>query len=300
VLPTNAIAPGSHSISINGIEQRYHVAGQGPLCIAHPGGPGFDWIYLKMQSVEQHLTMLYLEPIGTGASGRFAEHPKGYSIERYCRQLEDVVNALGLRDFFLLGHSHGGFVIQQYAITHPDKVAGVIIYSSSAVMMPEVLKDAGQNIAAFVQREAGKPEAEEVAQAWASIPRIGGDEDYTRELRRLLPVYFADHRRAGLAFDQFRSTLRATFFLGEGKPFDVRKALPKLRVPALILTGEHDFMFGPKWAEILHAALEGSQMVIFRLSGHMTHIEQPDAFAGVIAAFVFRNRARSRGPVGSQ
>lgn len=51
-----ALAPGSHSIRINGIEQRYHVAGQGPLCIVHPGRPGVDCAYLN--TCPQHLVAI--------------------------------------------------------------------------------------------------------------------------------------------------------------------------------------------------------------------------------------------------
>jgi proline iminopeptidase len=282
----DALAAGSHSISINGIEQRYHVAGQGPLCIAHPGGPGIDWSYLKMPLVERHLTVLYIEPIGTGASGRLPEHPKGYGVDRYSQQLEGLVDALGLSGFFMLGHSHGGFVIQQYAVARPHHVAGLIVYDSSAVTGPEFMKEASRNIAAFAQRESGSAEAAEVTQTWASIPRIAGDEDFTQGLRRLLPAYFADYRRAGPAFDQLRSALRATFVVGDGKPFDITQALPGLRRPVLILVGEHDFICGPRWADILHAALPTSQLVSFARSGHMAHIEEPGAFAAAIASFV--------------
>src|SRR5262249_30482362 len=149
-------------------------------------------------------------------------HPKGYGVERYSRQLEGLADALDLSGFFMLGHSHGGFVIQHYAIAYPERVAAIIVYDSSAVTGPDFMKEAGQNIAAFARHQAGSPEAEEVAQTWASIPRIASDEDYTQGLRRLLPAYFADHRRAGLAFDQLRSALCATFVTGDGKPFDVR------------------------------------------------------------------------------
>ncbi|MCA1451605.1 alpha/beta hydrolase [Bradyrhizobium sp. BRP22] len=290
----DALAPGSHNICIDGVEQCYHVAGQGPLCIVHPGGPGVDWAYLKMPEVELHLTILYIEPIGTGGSGRLPEHPEGYNVERYSHQLEGLVDALDLTDFFLLGHSHGGLVIQQYALTHPDRVAGVIVYGSSAVVGAELLKAAGQNILAFAQREAGLPEADEVVQAWRSIPSAVSDEVYTQTLRRLLPACFADYRRADVAYRQLRSSLRATFVVGDDKPFDVRKTLQNLSIPALVLAGAHDFICGPKWAEILHAALQGSQLVVFQLSGHMIHVEQPVAFAGVISAFVFRNRNSRR------
>src|SRR5262249_36120451 len=151
-----------------------------------------------------------------------------------------------------------------------------------------------QNIAAFARHQAGSPEAEEVAQTWASIPRIASDEDYTQGLRRLLPAYFADHRRAGLAFDQLRSALCATFVTGDGKPFDVRDALPELWMPALVLVGEHDFICGPRWAGILHGALPASQLVSFARSGHMAHIEEPEEFAAAVGNFVASVGARSR------
>jgi pimeloyl-ACP methyl ester carboxylesterase len=282
----NVLATGSHTIGIAGIEQRYHVAGQGPLCIVHSGGPGVDWAYLKMPLVERHLTMLYIEPIGTGDSGRLAEHPQGYSVERYSLQVRRLVEALGLSGFFMLGHSHGGFVVQQYAIGHPKDVAGVILYDTSAVTGAEFVMEASLNIAAFVQRHAGLPEADEVAQAWSSRPRIASDEDCTAMLRNLLPVYFADHRRQGLGFDEFRSALRASLVVGDGAPFDVREALSKLHVPALILVGMHDFICGAKWADILSDALPQSHLVRFAHSGHLPHIEEPEAFADAIAAFV--------------
>jgi pimeloyl-ACP methyl ester carboxylesterase len=284
----DALAPGSHTIRIQGIEQRYHIAGQGPLCIAHSGGPGVDWAYLKMPLVERHLTMLYIEPIGTGESGYLAQHPQGYSVDRFSLQLEGFVEALGLSGFFMLGHSHGGFVVQQFAVEHPKDVAGMILYATSAVTGAEFMKDAGLHVAAFAQRHASSPEADEVAQAWSSFSRVTSDEDYTAMLRKLLPVYFADHRRQGLGFDEFRSALRASLVVGDGAPFDVREALSKLQVPALILVGMHDFICGAKWADILSDALPESHLVRFAHSGHLPHIEEPEAFADAVAAFVRR------------
>jgi proline iminopeptidase len=114
-------------------------------------------------------------------------------------------------------------------------------------------------------------------------------------VEKFLPAYFADHRRVGLAFDQLRSAMRATFVVGDGKPFDVRDALPRLRTPSLILVGEHDFICGPRWAAILQAALPTSQLVSFARSGHMAHIEEPEAFTLAIANFV-----RSIGASGSR
>lgn len=97
-----------HSLVVEGLWQSYVVAGRGPVCVVHPGGLGAEWHYLRMPLLEDRLTMVYLEPIGTGASDRLAGHPFGYSVERYSQQLSGFLATLDLRDVFLLGHSHGG------------------------------------------------------------------------------------------------------------------------------------------------------------------------------------------------
>jgi len=32
----------THEILVDGIVQRFHIAGRGPLCLMHPGGPGVE------------------------------------------------------------------------------------------------------------------------------------------------------------------------------------------------------------------------------------------------------------------
>src|SRR5262245_46549366 len=60
------LSPGAHVVVSAGVEVRYHVAGQGPVCIVQPGGPGLLWTYLRMPEVERQLTLVYVEPAGTG------------------------------------------------------------------------------------------------------------------------------------------------------------------------------------------------------------------------------------------
>jgi pimeloyl-ACP methyl ester carboxylesterase len=87
----------------------------------------------------------------------------------------------------LLGHSHGGFVVQHFALAHPERVAGIILYDSSAVTGGEFMVVAGEGVASFAQRRAGRPEAEEVLKAWQSIHAMRSDADYTTVLQGLLP-----------------------------------------------------------------------------------------------------------------
>ena len=57
--PSGAPAEGTHSFTVDGMTLRYHVHGAGPVCVAHPGGPGIAWNYLRSSALEQRLTMVY-------------------------------------------------------------------------------------------------------------------------------------------------------------------------------------------------------------------------------------------------
>jgi pimeloyl-ACP methyl ester carboxylesterase len=57
-----ALASGGHVV--------IDVRGQGPLCLAHPGGPGLDSSYLHGAALEKHFTVVYIDPLGTGSSSK--------------------------------------------------------------------------------------------------------------------------------------------------------------------------------------------------------------------------------------
>ncbi|MFF4346203.1 alpha/beta fold hydrolase [Streptomyces sp. NPDC001530] len=289
--PTDPLAQGAHSIEVNGIVQRYHVHGTGPVCIAHSGGPGISWEYLRMPEVEQRLTMVYVEPIGTGASDRLPFHPHGYTRARYSRFLEGIIDHLGVPEVYLLGHSHGGFVVQYHALHDPGRVAGVILYDSAPVTGPEHGEEAMLQVQKFAARHAGQPELPSVLAALQAVPTVASDNAITTVVRGLIPAYFADYWSREAEFRAFRSSCTGAFISGldeHGEPdmVDDREGLATLMVPTLILVGRHDVMCGVRWAEEMHKLIPESELVVFEASGHFGHIEEPERFAQAVARFV--------------
>ncbi|MFA7763497.1 alpha/beta fold hydrolase [Streptomyces sp. NRRL S-448] len=131
------LAEGVHTLQLPDIALRYHVHGTGPVCLAHPGGPGIEGEYLRAPELEQHLTMVYVEPAGTGGSTRLATHPHGYTRELHSRHLAALIAHLPVHRVHLLGHSYGGFVAQYHAVHRPERIAGVVLYESAPVTGPE-------------------------------------------------------------------------------------------------------------------------------------------------------------------
>ncbi|MET7572374.1 alpha/beta hydrolase [Streptomyces sp. NPDC005492] len=288
---TDPLAAGTHTVDIDGVTQRYHVHGTGPVCVAHSGGPGIHWEYLRMPALEEHLTVVYPEPVGTGASGRLPSHPHGYTRARYSRFLTALIEHLGAGEVYLLGHSHGGFVAQYHALHHPDRIAGVILYDSAPVTGPEHGAEAMRQVRAFAERHADHPGLPEVVEAFQNIPTVSDDAGITGVARGLFPAYFADFWGREREFAPAREAVVATYVSGLDEDLipdviDDRADLGSLSVPALVLVGRHDFICGVRWAEELHRLIPGSELVILENSGHFGHLEEPEAFVSAVTAFV--------------
>lgn len=282
------LAPGAHAIQVGGLRQVYHVAGSGPVCVAHSGGPGIAWDYLRAPELEDGLTMVYVAPIGAGKSDRLASHPEGYAVARYAEMLHAVITYLGAARVLLLGHSHGGFVAQRYALDHPGRLACLVLYDSAPTAGPELMREASRNIEAFAARHAEVPAAQDVLDAWSGAGAIADDAGLVETLDRLFPAYFADYWGRAADFAALRLGWRASHVVAGGAPFDLTHQLGEIAVPTLVLAGRQDFICGVRWAEALHAGVPGSELVLFPDSGHFAHLEQPEAFAEAIFGFAGR------------
>ncbi|USI73506.1 alpha/beta fold hydrolase [Sphingomonas morindae] len=288
-MPT-PVTPGSQSITVGGITQHFHVAGHGPYCIVHSGGPGIDAGYLRLPLLEDRLTMIYLDPIGTGRSGVLPTHPTGYTVARFAEQMLGLVDALDLGRPFLLGHSHGAFVALEAALQRPEAFAGLVLYAGAAWTGGDFMAAAAAKVAAFLERHAGTPEADSVQKGWTALSSVASDAAYTTALRNLLPVYFADHRRSAPVVGRLAANLGATMLVSGAEPFDVRHRLAAMPLPTLVMVGAEDFILGPRYAATLLEGLPDAGLTLLKRSGHFAHLEEPDAFANAVIAFATPER----------
>jgi len=289
------LAQGPHSFDADGITLRYHVHGSGPVCVAHPGGPGIAWDYLHSSALEQRLTMVYLEPAGTGDSGRLTTHPHGYTRAQYSKHLAALIDHLGVPRVHLLGHSHGGFVAQYHAIHRPDQLAGVVLYESAPATGPEFGAEAERMVGALAERQAGHPMLASVLNAFATILHIADDETTVRVARDIIPAYVASYWTDPAPWTDLQNMIQATYISGldeHGVPdtVDDRAALPMLRVPALVVVGHFDVICGQRWGVELHELIPESRLLVLANSGHLGHLEEPEVFAQSVATFVAYSR----------
>jgi pimeloyl-ACP methyl ester carboxylesterase len=116
------------------------------------------------------------------------------------------------------------------------------------------------------------------------------DEELADLALRELPLYFA---RFGPAERAYLETLRGEVPVGDAlrlfnstfTTFDNRPDLPKITAPALVITGEDDFITGPVCAADFDS-IPDVRRVLLQDCGHFVFVEAPDRFRAELETFL--------------
>lgn len=277
---------GKHRITVNGAELAYEVHGRGPFAVAMPGGPGFGAAYLRVPEIEQHLTVIYVDPIGTGASARLAD-PAEYKRSRDVADLEALRAALDLKGAYLIGHSYGGFVALEHALAYPGAFARLILYDTTPATGDEWLADLGRSIESYKAR----PWFAKAITGYDDEGKAKTQPELQAALVKLTPFYFHAYEAQAARWDAYLASASIAFERNKQatrEPYDVRARLGEIKVPTLVLTGATDFICPPSGAKLMDEEIPTSTLVTFAQSGHFAHVEEPAAFAAAIAEFIKR------------
>jgi proline iminopeptidase len=279
------LTAGDHTVVVDGRIVAYHVAGHGPVCIAYPGGPGLQWSYLRSPELEKRLTVVYIEPPATGSSSPL---PAGavYNVQRYADELERFRAGVGLERACFLGHSHGGMVVQRYAIDHPEHVAALVIYGA----MSRGDRDYFAAFVAGTQQFASRAWFAEAETAlMKDDPKT--DADATTSWAHQLPLYFADYDAHKAEYDRAARVSWSVapllaMMAPDGKPTDFRGEYAKVTAPTLVVAGKHDLCAPEPFEREIVDGIKGARLEWLANSGHMAHLEEPARFAEIVGSFV--------------
>ena len=277
-----------HTAKLDGLDVAYTIRGHGPTCVVMPGGPGLSSEYLRSKELEADVRAVYVDPLGTGHSGRLAAGQQ-YSMARDVATLEAVRAQLGIAKWCVVGHSYGGFVALKYALEHPEHVSGLLLYSTSPRVDDEWTKKVGENTVWFKD----EPWFAEATRSQQMEGAATSQLEFDRVIAGELPLYFAEWTRRHAEYEK-KLALHFSFDVAKRRAaeetFDVRDKLASIHVPVVIVSGERDFLFGGEIATWLDS-IAGSQRVPITKAGHFSHIEQPAQFGtavGVLAAKLSR------------
>jgi len=280
----------------------YEVVGRGePLVIVH-GGPGasHDYFLPYLLPLMRSNKLVFIDERGSGKSSKVAD-PKQYTIANMVEDIEAVREALALGKISLLGHSFGGALVQAYALKYQKNLSHLILGSTfaSTTELNEALTKMKADMA---------PQDRERVNALEAAGLFGKGQlwehgRYPEEYAKLAwgigyfpyvyynnpdPNYDPVSSNTGTAWDVYREMWGSDGeFIVDGnlKEVEYVNRLSEIKVPTLIIVGEHDES-DPKMSKEMHEKIAGSQLVILPKSGHMTFVDQPELFLKTVREFV--------------
>lgn len=185
-----------------------------------------------------------------------------YRIEDMADDLAGLVDALGLKAAHLVGVSMGGFISQEAAVRHPDRVLSLTSIMSSTGdrtvghPRPDVL---GVVMApAPPEREAA---IERSLLVWRAIGSPGLPFDEARVRRRAAESWDRDHDAAGIARQAAAIVTQR----------DRTPDLGKVRVPTAVIHGQDDPLIHVSGGEATARAVPGARLVVVPGMGHDLH-----------------------------
>jgi proline iminopeptidase len=276
-------------------DTRLHVVRRGggalPLIVLH-GGPGLDHTEFGhwLDPLGDDCTLLLVDQRAQGRSD--PAPPETWTVGHLAADVGALAAALGLERYAVLGHSFGAFVALRHAVEAPRGPAATIV--SAGVPAARFLEPVGDALAAFEPADLRA----QVVDSWRREAQARSPVDVERIMADQLPFHFADPRDPRI--DELRAAmgdavygpdvLRAAATEDYGA-IAVEDRLAGVAHPVLVLAGRHDRTCPVPAAEAMAAGLPDAELVVFEHSGHMTFVEENDAYVGAVRDFLERRAA---------
>ncbi len=259
---------GFRSVTVwqNRVPIRVHVRGAGPALVFFHGPWGLSWGPF-LDALARSFTVYAPEHPGTTP-----DEPDAIQHVDHLWDLvlcyDELFGQLGLRDAVLAGHSFGAMVACEVAAMRPERVKRLVLidpiglWRDDAPVINWMLLSPAE-MPSYVFRE---PDGA-AAKALFSIPE--------------------DPEEAALARTRLTWAMGATGkFMWPIPDKGLKKRIHRVSAPTLLVWGEHDRLVPRAYPKEFAGRIRDTRLELVAGAGHAPHLEQPDAAARVVQAFL--------------
>ncbi len=273
---------GRHGhVHVNGRDLHFVDEGKGtPMVLLH--GWGFDHTCWR-PLVDRLATQYRVITVDLPGHGRSRPSASAYTMEDLAADIAELITTLDLREPpIVVGHSLGGAVVQQLAVSDPQAVRAIIVLDSDLNTGPKrFVMSASTVVFAWWMRLAARLLG--VKRSLGLYGPLLEIATYSRTWRKAHPKLVQE---AGLKFvDNNLDDLIWSIVAWATRP-DLTNQIAKFTRPALLIRGSKDLMTTGGTMRTLSEAIPYSRLQSIAGAGHATIVEQPDAVAAMIRSFV--------------
>jgi len=204
--------------------------------------------------------------------GRTTIPEKGFTIKTMASDLKVLLDKLKIDKAYILGHCSGGCITQQFALDYPEKVKGLVLFSTfSQALDPPLDWNSLKQMFSTVDILAVADQSAQMAFS----SKVDKDllQWVKNEMKNVAQPYVGKKLKVMLDFSESLFTLNLTDQLRNSK------------APTLVIVGKDDTTTPPKFSEIIHNNLPKSEMML--MSGlHYCSLEYPNEFNKIVLEFL--------------
>ena len=262
--------------NINGVDLYYEIAGAGGAVVFLHGSNNSSqsWVN-QMPVLAPKYRAIAVDHRGNGRSAA-PSREKDYSIKIFANDVFGLLKALNIEKCCPVGHSLGGFIALQFALDHPDMLAGLVLVDTSS---------------GHFDRPPGFAELRQKLDGLARSQGMEAVFEYNIANSPLMAQRLQAHPEMKEAMRQRMLTTSVDGYIyaekAIGKWQHVTPRLSEIKVPTLIFWGEEDAGFAAP-VQILKEGIADSELVEVKGAGHSPHEETTDVFNETLLNFLGR------------
>jgi len=215
-----------------------------------------------MRELSRDNTLVRFDQRGNGLSDRDVAD---LSFDAWVRDLETVVDTLGLERFPLLGISQGCAVAIAYAARHPERVTKLVLY--------------GGYVEGVLTRASTQAEVDEMTTVTRAIPLGWGQDNPAYRLffaARFLPEGTLEQMRWFSELQRVTTSAETGCrLLATAATIDVNELVRQVRVPTLVLHSTGDAVQSFAQGRSLAALIPGARFVPLESKNHVLLEHEP-------------------------
>jgi pimeloyl-ACP methyl ester carboxylesterase len=248
-------------------------AGHGPSLVLINGwsASGLAWPRTWLRSLETNFRVIRVDNRGSGYS-RFVPTP--FTIADLADDVAAVLDEADVRRAIVAGMSMGGIIAQEFALRHPDRLAGLVLIATRPPAPAYTLPPAS-SMAFELLRPPRRGETLEsyFTRLWTRGTGDGFAERKPEAIRELVDQIAAQPTPRAMLVHQ----LRAVNGWGHAE------RLRRIKAPTAIVHGADDPLVDVVNGRRLAELIPGSRYVELPGTGHLPPLEAPDQLLDVIA-----------------
>ena len=258
-------------VRVGDIDIAYRIFGKGDPILLIPGfwmtKNGWDPIVLDKLALNHSIIIFDNRGVGNTTLGN-----KTASIQQFANDTAGFLDAIGIENRVdVLGLSFGGYIAQELALMHPEKISHLMVYASSC--------GGKESLPPHVNREVG-------------MSIVSGNADANMLGSTLFPKEWikehADFIQNNLSSDMAQVSKQSLqhHYTAISNWSGTCDKISTITNPTLIITGTKDVTSPPANALLLAEKIPGAWLVQIENGGHGVMYQYPEKFSKIIETFL--------------